>query len=340
MPVPAPSGDNLLTQWLDEGLIHPPVAVGTLTFFPLTAPKANRLADAWTMPEALAAGMLVIEELDPPQVDRARFVNRSDRLVVCLAGQVIQGGRQNRTLARDALLGPDSRVTLELYCVQRGRWEGKASFGGSAGITPYAVRNSVASGSSQEEVWSEVAQANRQLKSAQPDEDLVAAMRAPDTRKNLAKYRAAIVEKLPDDCVGVVVARGGDIIGADLFNRATMFEAFRDDVLDSYLLDVPWDDLSSQPDSAARRPTQFDCRDYLGRCYQSRLVGREASGAGVGRLYDLSGPATGSVLGYEGKWMVHLHLALRVIALPVRPPPRPIPVPPPRPWPPGPMPRE
>lgn len=320
---------SLLTNWLDEANIHPPVSAGPLTFFPISADRAAKLDNAWTLDEALAAKQFDIEELEPAQIAKARFINRSDKYVLCLAGQVIEGGKQNRTLVRDALLAPDSRTVLDLLCVQKGRWEGGQSFAPRVSVAPLAVRSAASAGVGQDELWQQVRRANEQLGVQREDEDLVSAMQDKTTQTWLAEHRKKVLDALPRQCVGVVVARGVSFVGADLFNRAELFRAVREDVIDSYLLSI------GPPSPAVRfresQPTQEHCKEYLGRCYTARLTPVDSPGAG--QLYRLSGDAHGTVLGFKGSWMVHTHLAERVIPVPPRPPqpPRPIPLPTPQP---------
>lgn len=336
---------NVLTAWLDQANIHPSVTVGSLTFFPLSAEEADKVDRVWTMPEALSEGKLAIEELEPADLNRLRFVNHSDRLVLCLAGQVIEGGKQNRTLATDALLPLEESVVLPIYCVQKGRWtDEKGRFSQpSVGMAPMAVRNSAAAGAGQQQVWEDVNRSNEQMKVATPDKDLLAGLKDKRTQGWLERARRIVIDKLPGNCVGVVVSRGQEFVGADLFNRPELFRPMRDGLLDSYLLAIypeQIEPLAKDGDRAAegtipvrpiRRPTQQECKAYLGRCYQAELAPMDSPGAG--QQHRLRGGIDGTVLSYKDK-MVHTHLAPRVYATHEPPPvPQPVPVPPPVPLP-------
>ena len=334
----APAG-NLLTRCLDRANIHPPVHLGRLSIFPISLSRTSRLDGVLTMDEALQRKLLAIQELDPPEVARARFVNRSaGQMIFLMAGEVLTGGRQNRTLATDALLGPKSSTVLPLYCVQKGRWRGGKSFAAETTVAPLAVRAKAARRAGQKEIWDEVARANRALGSATASEDLAAAMARPENVKRFAELRKRITPKLPDNCAGVAVADGGSIVGADLFNSAELFAAMRDKVLNSYLSQY----AHGQPPARAARPGQTDVREYLRACYRARFAAGEMRG--VGRIYHIRGARSGQTLGYggpiipvrdrkersplrAGQYMVHTALLPEII--PVRPvrPPRPRPVP-------------
>ncbi|MCK4624790.1 MAG: hypothetical protein KAV00_05730 [Phycisphaerae bacterium] len=288
---------NVLTRYLDRADIHPPAKLGRLTVFPISLSRTNRLDNVLTMTQALDKKLLVIEEMKSAQVPKARFVNKSGKMIFLMAGEIITGGKQNRTLTTDALLGPDSVTVLPVYCVQRGRWAGKKRF--SAGtMAPQGVREKAAQKAGQSEVWSEVARANRRLKSTDASGDLAVAMVKPENIKRMKKLRNKIVPKLPKNCVGIVVAKDKRIIGADLFNSPELFAAMREKVLDAYLSQYSRKELAVGPRGGllVPRPSQDDVRKYLQACYKSRFT--PGAMRGVGRIFNISGTRFGQTLTY------------------------------------------
>ena len=228
--VPEPS--NLLTRYLDRADIHPPTQVARLTVFPITlSRRVGGLGDVLTMQEALGRGVLAVEELDNARISEARFTNKSDRqMIFLMAGELITGGKQNRTLRSDALLAPKSSVVLPLYCVQKGRWEGGKAFEGRSTVVPQAVREKAAGKAGQDAIWSEVGRANRRLGAESASGDLAVAMAKPANVRRLAELRRKITPHLPRSCVGVVVAVGRRIVGAALVHNAELFSRLRDKV--------------------------------------------------------------------------------------------------------------
>ena len=339
---------NILVRYLDRANIHPPAKIGRLTVFPVCLSTVNRLDGVLTMDQALAKKLLVIDELKDARVSQARFVNKSgDKMIFLMAGEVITGGKQNRTLTSDALLAPDSATVLELYCVQRGRWSGQANFGGPTTIAPMAVRATAAGKAGQAAVWDQVDKANRRMKTVSASGDLAMAMTKTENVRRLAKFRKPITAKLPRDCVGVVVADGNRIVAADLFNSPQLFAAMKDKVLNSYL--SQYEDAKLTAAGAVARPSQEDVRNYLQACYTARFSAADTRG--VGKLYKLSGSRTGQTLAYArggatkvrprraDDWMVHTALMEKIVPvkpvkrppIPVRPVPMPRPVPQPQP---------
>ena len=329
-------GENILTGFLDWADIHPVAEVSRLTVFPISLSRDNGpLRNVLTMQQALDRGVLAVEELTPPQVSEARFVNKSeDRFVFLMAGELVAGGRQNRTLRTDALLGPQSSTKLPLYCVEKGRWSGEAKFSASPGVAPQAIREQAASGAGQEAVWDEVARANKRMEVSTPSEDLNAAMTGPATARKLGELRDKIIPRLPRGCVGIVVAHGSRIVGADLFNSPELFAAMRQKVLDSYLSQYGWGPRIVDDGARDRTPapgvSQEQVRQYLRGCYDGRFEAGPIRG--VGRVWQLQGQPSGQTLGYGDGHMMHTSLTSPRI-IPVRPVPLPAPRPRPRPLP-------
>lgn len=327
----APRPRNVLTGYLDQAQVHPGIEAGALTIFPVSLRRVERLERLLTAEEALRKNLLAIEELEKPDVNRARFINRSERdMIFLMAGEIITGGRQNRILASDALLAPDSAVVLPVYCVQKGRWSGETGFDKTVTVAPQGVRERSAQSAGQKEVWTAVSGANARMKAANASDDLTQALNKDENARGIRALTQRVLDKLPEDCAGVVVACGDEIVGADLFHSPELFAGMRRRVLDSYVSEFA---LGQERKESARAPDQKSVREYLQGCYRSRFTADDMQG--VGQIYRLSGQRTGRTLAYEpgrGKlqptgaqatdYMVHTAL-MRELE-PVKPVPRPV----------------
>lgn len=57
------------------------------------------------------------------EVNRLNIENISNDTIMVLAGEVIQGGKQDRVIANDFILYPGSgKKDLDVFCVESGRW--------------------------------------------------------------------------------------------------------------------------------------------------------------------------------------------------------------------------
>jgi len=303
-PPARPAHANETARLLDRVQVHPAVRVGGLTVFPLTARPERpwSYGELLTLSEGLSRGVVEVRELDNPTVERARFVNRSDAYVFVMGGELILGGKQNRTVRQDALLAPHSEAMLPLYCVQQGRWDQSAStFKRSPACLPLELRDLAAQNAGQSAVWDEVRKSNRQVGVQSETEDFQAGLDAPNVKAELDRCRRRILPALPHNCIGVVVARHGRIVGADLFVDASLFGKLRSKVLDSYAYGI----IGCRVAPRRRHPTPADAKRFLDHVYRSRFdIGPVW---GVGRVRLIRGIAHGNALAYD-EYCLHLNL--------------------------------
>ncbi len=92
-----------------------------LTVFPVwvDAPRIGSLD--WD-----PASLRIAEREDGATVDTLEAENLAARPLVALEGDLLEGGWQNRMLARSTVLGPRQRRALPALCVEQGRWGGNA----------------------------------------------------------------------------------------------------------------------------------------------------------------------------------------------------------------------
>jgi hypothetical protein len=173
--------------------------------------------------------------------------NRSSRPLLLLGGEVILGGQQDRIIGKDTLVPPKETVSVEVYCVEHGRWNGAAAFTSSGGVADSKLRVRAKYRSNQGQVWEEVAKKTESL-GAQSASGTYRGLAVGDPgKKATAPYRAHIVgalDALPERerLVGIVAAINGRIVSADIFADPKLFAAYRDRLLDSVFItaaDVP-----------------------------------------------------------------------------------------------------
>ena len=87
-------------------------------------------AKRWNKEYALFAdaepGAVVVAELDNPEVTRLEVTNHLLVHVLLLAGDLLKGGRQDRTVAVPVLVPPKATVCIEVLCVEQRRWRAKS----------------------------------------------------------------------------------------------------------------------------------------------------------------------------------------------------------------------
>jgi hypothetical protein len=170
-----------------------PIRHGTLTVFPVVAPKSYATGEFLTLDEGLRSGEVVVTEFgnvrgllrrrhitpamqhDSAEVNRLVLINNSKHPLLLLAGEIVTGGKQDRVIGKDRIVPAESDpVDLSVFCVEPGRWVATSDhfgasgttyasgIGGSSGAVPRtmmaqpSVRAKAMGDKDQNQVWAEV----------------------------------------------------------------------------------------------------------------------------------------------------------------------------------------
>lgn len=132
-----------------------PIRHGNLTVFPVVAAKSYPTGEFLTLDEGLRSGEVIVTEAGnvqglirrhpvpsvrnpsvQAQVDKLVLINNSKRPLLLLAGEVVTGGHQDRVIAKDRIVPPESEpVDLGVFCVEPGRWTGVSENFNASGAT-------------------------------------------------------------------------------------------------------------------------------------------------------------------------------------------------------------
>ncbi len=354
-PVPPPPRPpvphNPLTEMIGRLSVREGYHYRGLTVFLV---EVSRVADPTaylSSEEALAGGTLTVREKGAGSVPSLIVENKGKEAILMLGGELLLGGKQNRVLRHDALLPARSGpVELPVYCTEQGRWSGRgAVFDRRNPVAPLEVRGLAQAGRPQAEIWQSVSAYQTRLHVKSSTGDLQAVQDSPEVQKALKDYRVHFGRHCwRPEAVGMVVARYGRIVGADIFCNARLFRKHRDRLLDSYAVDCiaysahPGEALLSRDTSAVRErgpdfkmppfvvPGREQAERFLRRALRGRFTWRATPGAG--RLLVVSGAGlSGTGLVHKGN-VLHAGLFARIAVPIVRPtppvaPPRPIPLP-------------
>src|SRR5205823_5527299 len=108
--------------------ISGPYTHENLSLFLIHQPGASPGGEEYlTLEEALTTGALRITEKEGGAVvNELEVENTGDHLVYLLAGDTVKGGKQDRTIAQDTVVGAKSgKLTVSAFCVEPGRWSGR-----------------------------------------------------------------------------------------------------------------------------------------------------------------------------------------------------------------------
>jgi len=302
-----PRRGNEVTSLIGRVTIGRPYSERNMTIFPLYISSKEDAREYSTLDEALDRGWLKIYETGGGTVSRVDVENRSDHYIFLMAGEILGGGKQNRTISKDVLLEPRGGVvSVPVYCVEQRRWSsgGSGHFSSAKSLAPNSVRYSIQRGGSQGEVWKEVDSIQRENKVESRSGNFQEVYEDREVQRKISQYDSLI--RMPRETIGAVIVVNGRIAGAELFCNEELFDDLWRKILKCYSLDAigrGWDDRDRRP--GWDDLTTNDVRRYLDDVYDARYAEERAVDAGF--MYDISGAIFGKALIYR-RAVIHLNL--------------------------------
>lgn len=236
-------------------------------------------------------------------VNQLALTNKSGKKLLLLSGEVIVGGKQDRIVEEDRLIPPvNVPISLNVFCVEHGRWQQRASASGGAAtvVAPQGeprkaenfyslgavahpkLRGAAQDKKQQSEVWREVSANNARLGSSNSTDTYQEVYANKKVAGDMQEYiRALEKEVLQPGVVGVVIARNGELVWADVFASSSLFARYWPKLLKSYAVDAIGDDTSD------KRPSIAQARNYLAERDGTMSV---AGQAGVYQLVKIEHP--------------------------------------------------
>jgi hypothetical protein len=243
-----------------------------------------------TLDEGLAARTVAVREKtragqDSAEVNTLEIENRSDQWLFLQAGDIVKGGKQDRTIMTDLTLAPHSAPQpIEAFCVEHGRWTPSGdglAFRANPGIVSGApLKIAIQGQKSQPRVWQEVAKteslgvAAARAAGAPMAADAVAfsttgTYNAIAENKTLSANREAYMTALlpqirkHSNAIGIAVAINGKVTSADVYASPALFQRLSAKLLNSYALEGVLARNATQP--AATAPSRQEVMAFLSK---------------------------------------------------------------------------
>lgn len=196
--------------------------------------------------EALQKKKIIISEKDGrgegAEVNTLFAQNSSNDTIYLMAGEVIQGGKQDRVIGQDVILPPNSKkVSVSVFCVEHGRWSSaganKNQFNQYFAVSGLAVRKAVDVDKNQSKVWEKVADGNAKNKVNSKTGAYTDLHSSNDYQKSEKEYYDFLFPRLnaEKDIIGVIVISGQKVIGCEILATESMFKNSISNLLRSYI---------------------------------------------------------------------------------------------------------
>ncbi|MDD3626905.1 MAG: hypothetical protein PHV06_06255 [bacterium] len=242
--------------------IGDPVIYKSLVIFPVINPESQEPPhDYITLADALAEDLLDIKEIDEGgSVNTLSATNKSNRYIYLMAGDIIEGAKQNRTIGVDVILKPLAKnVKIPVFCVEQGRWTyASDEFSSRNKVATGKVRSAANYDGNQSQVWTEVSKTNSLLNTQNETDALTEMYDSEEIIKKVKEIKTKFID-LPSKnpkMVGVVVFIGKDGI-LDVFGNHLLFEKKWESLLESYIID------SLSAEQTAALPSKSSAKNFL-----------------------------------------------------------------------------
>ncbi|HOD81630.1 MAG: hypothetical protein BWX88_03276 [Planctomycetes bacterium ADurb.Bin126] len=323
--------------------------------------------DYLTLKEGLRTGQVAVSEASRARVEQLLVTNKSDKRLFLQVGELLHGGRQDRTLQTSLVIAPHSAdVPIPSFCIEKSRWSGGKELSAVGAIAPQSVQRSIASGS-QARVWDSVrsykesARAAAGIGGASSGSSLNEELRSREFQKVIGGYEAALGHLIRRyrNPIGMVWAINGQIEQAEVYHSSDLFAGLFPQLLASAAAEagsragrgipvplpmprpgprephVERDVIRLPrpvPPPTHNPPALKQVSDFLVAVWDGSSS-REELGHGNVRVRVTNSAGTKDDLLYQGEW-IHAHILPRqsgvIVPLPrppVRPMPHPVPYP-------------
>jgi hypothetical protein len=217
-----------------------PVQVESLTVFPIYGRQQSGAVDVVSLDTALAVGQVLVRERDASGAVGTLVVeNLGTKAILVLAGTVLKGGKQDRQIAQDLVIGAGETAPVDAFCVERGRWSSQrdgvatgGQFRATQVLAPHKVRGAGQYEGNQSKVWESVTAVNAANAKGTPTGTLMATYDDPQIVARGAEMARAVEKALSalphaGRTVGLAYAVSGQLRGGRWFADPRLFGEHR-----------------------------------------------------------------------------------------------------------------
>ncbi|MEV7571516.1 DUF6569 family protein [Pseudarthrobacter sp. NPDC089323] len=216
-------------------------SLGPLSIFPVWAADPGSLG----ISTGTHANVAVTELASGAQVSRLTVTNNGPNPALLLEGELLEGGQQHRTCARDVVLGPGETRDIDTFCVEAGRWEeGQSSHRRQARRAPLNVRAELTGAGSgrasnrQGRIWERVNRFDNTRGASATSSLLQHLDWFKDDKEERNRFDPADAPQPLEGQRGIVIGLGHQPLLLEVFGTSTLFRRHYRQQIEAALLDL------------------------------------------------------------------------------------------------------
>lgn len=305
-PIPTPTKTGaVLTEVPGYGQlsISEPHTYKNMTLFVIskTAIEAEPPEDFITLDEGLAQKQVIVSEKEEAEVRTLQVENTSDKPLFIRVGEILKGGKQDRTITASLIIPPKSgKVDVPSLCVEQSRWTGGRIFVGrdqaSGESISYYINISNDGNSNamriaivnelQDEVWMAVEGYNQKVEKMTGDRLQTSSFNeAMDNKKMQEVYQEygkafdKLLGQYPQ-AIGVTYALNGEIQTVELFQTNGLLQKAYPKFLKAYASESAVNPVEGE----IKTVTNGEVKDFIARMEKGEIKKEAIEGNQIIRL--------------------------------------------------------
>jgi len=244
-------------DFLSEVTFSPPVNFKNLQIFMVHGKTNADNLSYVTLKDAMENQW--VEIIETSNVNELSLRNNSDKTIFINAGDIIKGGKQDRTLTYDMVIAPRTKEQkLSSFCVEAGRWskrgnESSAGFSSNTKmLTSRKLKIASKQHNSQDSVWANIAyqqdrinsnvsyyyNSNVDVKSSQSASSLELTLDNKELRQMKEDYKSTFKDLTENTTIGFAYAINGELYNVDIYNNRQLFLDLFDKLLDAAIIEA------------------------------------------------------------------------------------------------------
>jgi len=287
------------------------LAEGELSIVQFATMQQNTF-DYISLGNAISKELLEIREIDQAaDVNNLIVLNKSDKYVFIMDGDILEGAKQNRVVNTSVLLSPNKKTILPVSCIEQGRWRFVSDkFKQSDYVAPSKMRSSKAANvkkslesfsgfdANQTEIWENVNDYQKDFSYYSETSNFtdVYMHKSDEVKSLIEKFR---VHKKAN---GIAVFLRKNLLSIDVFNRTEIYAEYFTKILKGVAFEAA--QLKPTNHGLTNAEAAYKTQDFFDNI--GKLKYNEFDGAGVGIEYRFENKEyTGFTLNYKVH-MIHL----------------------------------
>lgn len=273
----APKSDSLL---IGNFTIGEPISEGNLQIFLIHGQE--EIGDKVYTPLANAMETKKVTVKETGNVNQLSITNNGDSYIFIHTGDIVKGGKQDRTIAQDVIIPPRAKnVPLESFCVEQGRWQQRqgeevSRFGSNDKmLSSRKLKMSARYEKKQGKVWQNVAEEQDKLnenisfingydvavENEISETSLQLTLESDELKKAKKEMDKKFADLLKDNktAIGYAYAINGEIYGVDIYNNKKLFNDLWNKIAESIMTES----VSNLKDKEIKMASKLDVAQFM-----------------------------------------------------------------------------